>query len=160
MTGSCVCRETTNASPQVEPAAIITTWNSLRAPEQPRVDEEERTTKQHTNCTRVTPRERSKPKMNWQSQKRLLRRERLGCGVHQRECIVCVVALVRGEVRAGALARRTPPNWDGDLDSALGKSFTTRPILSLSLSKSKRMPGLGKSADVLVGSQRVSVTVR
>ena len=29
----------------------------------------------------------------------------------------------------GTLARRTPPNWDdGDLDSALGKSFTTRPI--------------------------------
>ena len=79
--------------------ATITSWNSLRAPEQPRVDEEERTTKQHTNCTKVTPRERSKPKMNWQSQKRLLRRERLGCGVHQRECIVCVVALVRGEGR-------------------------------------------------------------
>ena len=39
------------------------------------------------------------------------------------ECIVCVVALVRGEWRAGALARRTPPNWDGALDSTVGKSF-------------------------------------
>ena len=29
------------------------------------------------------------------------------------ECRVCVVALVRGEVCAGTLARRTPPNWDG-----------------------------------------------
>ena len=38
------------------------------------------------------------------------------------ECTVCVVALVRGEWRAGALARRTPPNWDGDLelDSIVG----------------------------------------
>ena len=44
------------------------------------------------------------------------------------ECRVCVVALVRGEVCAGTLARRTPPHWDGALDSALGKSFTTRPI--------------------------------
>jgi hypothetical protein len=26
---------------------------------------------------------------------------------------MCVVALVRGEVCAGTLARRTPPNWDG-----------------------------------------------
>ena len=41
---------------------------------------------------------------------------------------MCVVALVRGEVCAGTLARRTPPHWDGALDSALGKSFTTRPI--------------------------------
>jgi hypothetical protein len=50
---------------------------------------------------------------------------------------VRVVALVRGEVCAGTLARRTPPNWDGALDSALGKSFTTRQILSpLSLSAS------------------------
>ena len=31
-------------------------------------------------------------------------------------------------VRVGALARRTPPKWDGDLDSTVGKSFTTRPI--------------------------------
>ena len=29
----------------------------------------------------------------------------------------------------GTLARRTPPNWDGVLDSALGKSFITRPFL-------------------------------
>ena len=53
---------------------------------------------------------------------------------------MCVVALVRGEVCAGTLARRTPPNWDGALDSALGKSFTTRPILSL-LSLSRKREG-------------------
>ena len=54
----------------------------------------------------------------------------------ERECVcVCVVALVRGEVCAGTLARRTPPNWDGaSLDSALGKSFTNKTnSLSLSL---------------------------
>ena len=45
------------------------------------------------------------------------------------ECIVCVVARVRGERCMGTLARRTPPNWDGVLDSALGKSFITRPFL-------------------------------
>ena len=27
--------------------------------------------------------------------------------------VECVVALLRGEVCAGTLARRTPPNWDG-----------------------------------------------
>ena len=61
-------------------------------------------------------------------------------GARERERERCVVALVRGEVRAGALARRTPPNWNGALVSTLfarsertfiGKSFTTRPILSI-----------------------------
>ena len=46
------------------------------------------------------------------------------------ECIVCVVARVRGERCMGTLARRTPLNWDGVLDSTLGKSFITRPFLS------------------------------
>ena len=30
-----------------------------------------------------------------------------------------------------ALARRTPPNWDGALDSTVGMSFITRPILGV-----------------------------
>ena len=50
---------------------------------------------------------------------------------------MCVVALVRGEVRVGALARRTPPKWDGALDSTEGKSFITRPSLSLDNGKTR-----------------------
>ena len=88
----------------------------------------------------MTPRERNKPTQELAKPTALARRSalRLRCTP---ECIVCVVARVRGEVRAGALARRTPPNWDGDLDSTLGKSFTTRPILSLSLSRGASVRG-------------------
>ena len=69
---------------------------------------------------------RKKKPMQEQAKPTALARRRLRCTP---ECIVCVVARVRGERCMGTLARRTPPNWDGVLDSALGKSFITRPFL-------------------------------
>ena len=44
-----------------------------------------------------------------------------------------------------ALARRTPPNWDGDLDSTVGMSLITRPILS---------PGHQRKQHTLAASQQ------
>ena len=106
-----------------------TPWNILRAPAPSRVTKGN-ARQDNTPDAHVTPRENGSQcnelaKPNAPARRRA---PRLRCTP---ECRVCVVALVRGEMCVGTLARRTPPNWDGALDSALGKSFTTRPILSV-----------------------------
>ena len=64
--------------------------------------------------------------------------------------VACLLGALRERER-----ERTPPNWDGDLDSTVGRSFITRPILSLSQFRSS-----ADTPDERTGSLRHASTAR
>ena len=109
-----------DANRLAELTSTSTPWNILRAPAPSRVTK--RNARQDNTPmelrtisephTRDTARKKESQCNELAMPKAPARRRapRLRCTP---ECRVCVVALVRGEVCAGTLARRTPPNWDG-----------------------------------------------